>query len=108
MKWIHTLYDPLLAGHIEAVLSDAGIRCLVKNKHLMGGVGDIPALETWPEIWVLDERDEIAAKALIEALAQPASSDARPWACPTCGERIDAQFTECWSCAAPSPDTFKA
>eukprot|EP00919_Chromeraceae_sp_WS-2016_P079845 GHVR01188893.1.p1 GENE.GHVR01188893.1~~GHVR01188893.1.p1 ORF type:complete len:109 (-),score=13.45 GHVR01188893.1:35-361(-) len=108
MKWVHTLYDPLLAGHIEAVLKDAGIECLVKNKHLMGGVGDIPALETWPEIWVLDERDENAAKALIEALARPVSADAKPWRCPTCGEHIDAQFTECWACAAPPPDTLEA
>lgn len=60
LQHIHTVADPLIAGHIAAVLEARGIHCLVRNRHLMGGSGEIPPLEAWPEIWVDAEDVKIA------------------------------------------------
>jgi predicted amidophosphoribosyltransferase len=35
---------------------------------------------------------------------RPVPSDAPPWKCPTCGEEIEGQFTECWNCV-PNPES---
>jgi DNA-directed RNA polymerase subunit RPC12/RpoP len=37
-------------------------------------------------------------RQLLEALmAKPETLD-KPWQCPSCGEKIEAQFTQCWKC----------
>lgn len=100
MKRIYTLQDPMLMGHIEAVLANHDIACFVKNRHLMGGVGDIPPIEAWPEIWVTHDTDAERALDVIHSLLEAGPEDnAPPWICAECGESIEPQFTECWACA---------
>lgn len=99
MKRIYTLHDPMLAGHLEAVLSDHSIACLIKNRHLMGGVGDLPPLEAWPEIWVINDGDTDRARALISSMLDSEPNEGPAWTCSDCGEAIEPQFSECWLCA---------
>jgi hypothetical protein len=33
------------------------------------------------------------------------TGDDETWTCPSCGERIDGQFTSCWNCSAARPVT---
>ena len=35
----------MLVGHLRAVLEAENIGVLVKNEHLTGGIGDLPAIE---------------------------------------------------------------
>ena len=105
MKRIHTLHDPLLAGYLAQVIEQAGIRCVIRNQHLLGGIGDLPPIEAWPEIWVVRDEDVAAARELIAALAPREDTRAASWTCPACGERLEGQFTECWKCAAAPPPT---
>jgi predicted RNA-binding Zn-ribbon protein involved in translation (DUF1610 family) len=47
--------------------------------------------------------DVLRARGLIDEALRPAP-DAAAWQCPACGERIEAQFAQCWRCAAePEP-----
>ena len=87
MKHVYTLHDPLLAGHLEQVLQQAGIHCLVKNQHLIGGVGDLPPIEAWPEIWVFRDFDRSRAVELIEALIQYTAKPEDAW---TCAGRVES------------------
>jgi len=104
MKRIHTLNDPMMAGHIEDVLKQYGIRCATKNRYLAGGVGDLPPIETWPEIWVINDRDAEEAIEILEALLHAPSRTGAPWVCGDCGELIEPQFDRCWACADSASD----
>ena len=101
MKMVYTAADPVLVGHLRSILESERIRTLIKNEHLTGGIGELPAVECWPEIWVVDERDHVRAEHLVEALLDSIDTEPardKPWKCPNCGEEIEPQFTDCWRC----------
>ena len=90
-------------GHYRDVLEQEGIVCIVRNQHLSGALGEVPFLETWPELCVMHDRDEPRAKRLIAALKAPAEA-AAPWRCRHCGADNDGEFAACWSCERPDAD----
>lgn len=102
MKRVYTAESVVQVTHVRNLLAAEGIASELRNERLGGVVGDIPFLETWPELWV-GELDFDRAQELIEqelhgpGLAEP------PWNCATCGEQIEGQFTECWNCGAVRP-----
>ncbi|MEX0375154.1 putative signal transducing protein [Spiribacter pallidus] len=97
LERVLTVADPLIAGHLESILSERGIHCHVRNRHLVGGAGEIPPLEAWPEIWV-DAEDAAAARRLIDEVLEPTGAAAESWVCRGCGETIEGQFAQCWRC----------
>ncbi len=100
MKKVYTAQDPLMIGHLKNVLEICGIDCVVKNLYLSSAAGEIPPIECWPELWVVqDERYEEAQAVLKETLS-PVVGLEKPWKCKNCGEMIEGQFSECWKCGA--------
>ena len=97
-----TLADPIEAGYWHSVLESRGIRCLLKNDYLGGGVGELPLNECWPEIWVLDPRDEPLARRIINEQRSPQKG--QRWQCPRCQEVLEPQFTQCWQCGENRAD----
>jgi Putative prokaryotic signal transducing protein len=61
MKRVFTAPTVTEAHLVKGVLENEGIRSIVKNEHLSGLAGEIPAMEAWPEVWVLD--DDLAERA---------------------------------------------
>jgi Putative prokaryotic signal transducing protein len=102
MRKVHTAESMIEIAHLRNVLESAGIRCLVRNERLAGALGEIPFVECWPELWVCEPGQALRARGLIDEARCPAPP-ADPWECPSCGERIEAQFAQCWRCA-PGPD----
>ena len=90
-------------GSLRNALEAQGIGCLLRNEYLLGGAGDLPPNECWPELWITDERDLEPARRLLEALTAP-PEPAGDWRCPACGERLEGQFSHCWSCGAERPE----
>jgi hypothetical protein len=86
-------------AHFKNVLEHAGIECLIKNRELGGGVGDLPVFDASPELWVLDDQEEARAVRLLRDSSRPAANGA-PWRCVQCGEDNEAQFAACWSCGS--------
>jgi hypothetical protein len=84
-------------AHFKNLLDHAGVACLIKNRELGGGIGDLPVFDCAPEIWVLDDDEAERGAALIRDSVRPAAG-ATPWRCPRCGEDNEAQFAACWSC----------
>jgi hypothetical protein len=84
-------------AHLKNLLEQAGIACLIKNRELGGGIGDLPVFDCAPELWVVDGRLEArAAQLLRDSLRAPAHGAA--WRCAACGEENEPQFAACWSC----------
>nr|WP_296751730.1 DUF2007 domain-containing protein [Thioalkalivibrio sp.] len=99
MKTVYTAADPIMAGFIEGVLQNAGIRAHVMQAGLYGAAGEIPPNECWARVVVVhSEQAEQAREVIKEYLEGEADPDACEWKCPRCGEQIEGQFTQCWSC----------
>lgn len=102
MKRVYTAESVFQVTHMKNVLQAAGVQTELRNHRLTGGVGDLPFLETWPELWAA-ELDVPRARELIEEAVHGASTDPSPWSCTGCGERIEGQFAVCWQCGRERP-----
>ncbi len=92
------------AAHVRNVLESAGIAAELKNDRLWSALGEIPVIEAWPQVWVLDERDAARAKQVLRDVERGPAVPS--WTCPACGEWLEGQFTACWHCGAErSPGT---
>ena len=101
MKKLHTfsLTELPLAGILKDFLAREGIECVLRNDKLLTAMGEIPFVECYPELWLLDEECLPRARMLLDGWLQssgPASAG-RNWTC-ACGEVSEGQFGACWSC----------
>ena len=104
MRKVYTSHNSAIIGHVRQVLENHAIPCIVRNDFLIGGAGELPVNETWPEIWVADDRDFDRARALVDAIMEAADAPMVSWRCASCGEQMDGQFTDCWRCGASGPE----
>jgi hypothetical protein len=98
MKRLTRAPNLITAQHWMNVLSTAGVPCQLHNRYLNGALGEIPADQCAPEIWIVDDRDETLALRILEGARNGPASNARSWRCAKCGEVLEAQFTVCWQC----------
>jgi rubrerythrin len=96
----------MTAHHWVNVLAMAGIACELHNRYLSGAMGEIPADQCAPEIWLVDDRDERLAHTLLDRAKNGPDASARSWTCQQCGESLEAQFMVCWQCGT-SRDPLK-
>lgn len=90
----------LIAQHWLNLLEQARIDCELHNRYLQGALGDIPAEQCGPEIWIENERDRETAMRLIEGGRPGPGEAASHWCCESCLEWLEPQFTICWQCGA--------
>ena len=88
----------LIATLWQRVLESAGIACEIRNRYIGGAVGELPADQVAPQIWIADARDSERAAALIVELRNPSLLPS--WRCMRCGEEVEGQFFQCWKCEA--------
>ncbi|MFT4614739.1 MAG: hypothetical protein ACI9NT_001890 [Bacteroidia bacterium] len=99
MRKVFTHENRIIVGNARNILEDAGMDVILRNEFASGGMGETSPLETWPEVWVLeDERYEEAVEILQSALSDKAEPG---WTCGGCGEQNGAAFEFCWSCQIP-------
>jgi Putative prokaryotic signal transducing protein len=97
VKRVYRAASLLQVAHARNVLITAGIRCEMRNLYLAGAMGDLPMMETWPQLYVEDGDEHYALGALARAAAEPVGCG---WSCVRCGESLEPQFTHCWRCGA--------
>ena len=102
MRKVHTAESIVEIAHLRNLLESEGIACVVRNDRLGGIVGEIPFLECWPELWVVQTVNYLKAKSVVDEVLR-ASTPSAAWRCQGCGETIEGQFALCWSCGAAPP-----
>jgi hypothetical protein len=101
VKLVYRNENRLLVGNARNIVQRAGIEVVLKNEYAGGGVGELAPLDTWPELWVVEDSNyDRAQRLLAEALASP---QAGPWRCRVCNELNDAAFELCWKCETERP-----
>jgi hypothetical protein len=98
MKRIHCAMDPRMIGHLKNVLATFGIKCVTKKMDLISAAGQLPPTECCPELWVVEEEKVAKAKTILKKTLAPLASVKKVWVCKNCDEKIEGQFSECWSC----------
>ncbi|MDH3388846.1 MAG: DUF2007 domain-containing protein [Gammaproteobacteria bacterium] len=100
MKKVFTHENRMIVFNMKNVLQEQGIDTVVVNEFAAGGAGDLPAFDTWPEIWVKDDSKLQRAQAILQAILN--SNADRAWVCRQCHERNHAAFELCWNCGRAS------
>ncbi len=97
MKRIYS--PPVLAmvENVKNVLELNGVKSTITNQYLSAGVGELPPIESWPQLWV-EEEDVERASEVIQATGKNIDEPEKVWVCPNCNEEVEEQFTECWNC----------
>ena len=103
MKKLYTHENRLIVFNVRNLLEGAGIDCLIKNEFASGGAGDLVPIETWPEIWIRDERQYMQAEQLLLQLFSE-DAPAFEWTCSHCREVNDGHFEVCWNCSQARTD----
>jgi hypothetical protein len=104
MKLVYTHENRLLVNNAQNMLESRRINTLLKNEYAAGAMGDIAPIDSWMELWVLDEKDYQQAIALLNVLLNRLTTDTarEDWLCSQCDEHNDAAFDFCWKCKTNS------
>jgi hypothetical protein len=103
MKKLYTAQNPLTISHLKNILESGGIKCVVKNLYLSSAVGELPPIECWPELWVVDDARYAEAQEVLNRTLAPVRSVSKRWTCRKCGREVEGQFSECWNCGSERP-----
>ncbi len=87
--------------HWKNLLESEGIACELRNEHLGSVMGEVPFVEVWPQLWVVNDLDFDRARQLLSDAAMSESPD-EAWTCRHCGESNEGQFAACWNCTKPA------
>ena len=91
-------FDYMRVGQMQSLLEANGIETFLKNQFGFGGTGELPFVETVPQLFVLHEQDVERAKQIILEADERVDAPGT-WTCPKCGTEIEGEFTACWNCA---------
>jgi len=98
LKTIFSSLNLVEVHHLKNLFQSAGIRCRIKNEDLVRLAGEIPFPECTLQLVIEREEDARAAEALLAEFLRPQRPASEVWCCPSCGEKLEGQFTACWRC----------
>jgi hypothetical protein len=100
MKKLHvfTHRERPFALLLKERLATEEIVCLVRNDELSTALGEIPFVECYPELWVVDDEVFPRARLLLDQWLSEMSMEQGAWRCAGCGEVLEGQFESCWKC----------
>ena len=92
---------------LKELLEQEGIASVVRGDDILPlQGGHLFRMEVRPSVWVLDDERLPRAQAIAADYSSRGASSAETsetWSCP-CGEVVETQFTECWSCGRTKPE----
>ncbi len=82
----------------KELLDQAEIPCTIKNQRSNMLGGEVPFVELFPELWVLQDKDWDGAKKLLDEWETAKPRETTGWTCRSCGEIHQKEYTTCWKC----------
>lgn len=87
----------LIEAHmLRDLLAHAGIDAVVLNENATSALGEVPFTAAWPEVWIRDVADDVAARAVLAAARRDDGAAERP--CAQCEAANPITFEVCWAC----------
>ena len=103
MKKVYEHIDFSRVGQFQSILENEGIPTHIKNLGSSAGMGEIPFIEIWPELWVVNDDEHERALEIVKSYAPPETETQTDWTCPGCDETVGKEFGECWNCQTLRP-----
>jgi len=82
----------------KELLDQAEIPCTIKNQRSAMLGGEVPFVEVFPELWVLQDKDFVKAQTLLQDWENAQPLETTSWTCGSCNEVHQKEFTTCWKC----------
>ncbi|MGE0472831.1 MAG: DUF2007 domain-containing protein [Nitrospirales bacterium] len=98
MKKVYTSNSLVEVEIRKEWLDQYPIPCIIKNQRSAMLGGEVPFVEVFPELWVLDDEDFEKARSILEDWERVKPTDGIAWTCVGCGEVHQPTFTACWKC----------
>jgi hypothetical protein len=101
VKKVFTAHDVAEAHFVRGLLESQGLSVAVRGEDLWGTRGEVPFVDAWPTLWVVDDAAEPQALEIVrqyEASRTAPAAQGDAWRCGNCGQELEAQFTSCWNC----------
>jgi len=95
-----------MSEQIKNLLEQNGIHCFLQNQNLSAGIGELPPIECWPEVWIENDEDYDKSLAIIKAISATQKNEQSDWVC-HCGEENTGYFFSCWRCSSDRPNIGK-
>lgn len=97
---VYSAKNSTVAHFMKIVLEAEGIDAQVMGDALQGALGDLPAFDVEPKLWVrITDYDRARQVVVAEGQRQHDPSGAM-WDCDGCGESNEPSFDLCWKCQA--------
>ena len=96
MKLVYTHENRLMAMNVSNVLRGHGIEVVLNNEYASSAAGGLAPLDTWPEVWIVNDDDLDSSIKIIESLDVEIKTEM--WQCRKCLEMNDETFDYCWNC----------
>lgn len=90
-------FDLSRVGQLQSLLESNGIRTFLKNQFVSSVLGEIPFVEVVPQLFILEEKDLLRARELLQ-MDRPMEEPAADWKCAQCGVDVEGNFDRCWNC----------
>ena len=100
MRRVYTAATLPEAHLILQQTESVGINVRVFNENAQGAIGELLVNDTWPNVWIVQNHQFRAARAVIERYE---SSSEYELLCNSCGEISPGSFEVCWQCQAVLP-----
>ena len=97
MKKVYTNENMALVGIAKSYLLERNIQCVIRNEFASSVMGEVPFLDVWPELWLLDDSQYNDAVVLLKEI-QEVPVNKIDWKCGTCQEINPGNFDICWQC----------
>ena len=104
MKHLLTLSESAELELLKHILEEGGIQCVLKNAEIAQALPTIPFTT---ELWVVNDKALLPAKALCDDWFAPAHDASNHWVCSKCGQRLGSRFDACWKCGTKREITNK-
>ena len=100
MRRVYTASTLAEAHLVRQLLNSAGIEARVFNENAHAALGELPATETLPQVWVTQDHQLNPALTVIDRYESGPGQERQ---CHCCGEYSPGSFEVCWCCHKPLP-----
>jgi len=68
MKLVYTHENRLMVLNVKNILSNHGIEVVVNKEYASSAAGGLAPIDTWPEVWIVNDDDFGSSMNIIESL----------------------------------------
>ena len=96
MNLVYTHENRLMVMNVRNILIGHGIEVVVNKEYASSAVGGLAPIDTWPEVWIVNDDDFGSSMNIIESLDVELKT--AMWQCHKCLEIKEETFDYCWNC----------